>query len=311
MLFHEIGFVLKACGVQRGGKMLRGSDQSDVENSLLMKKHPRFLLVLERPARAGAFCSRCHLQGDGCPALEVSRCGGEGLPAGQGTAAPTCAPHVGGDGAGLPPAGGGHSPACPYPTAQRPPSRSHSCGARVRDALRRGEPGLEQHLPPALLELREALSAAGGEDPATSARSPLLPPRRCWAGGRAGGSAPGWGSHRTRGEHGRNPKAPAAASPATGARGVVRVQPTAGRARGTGVAGGEKQGGWARSFLGWRRSTPGERACLDFRSVRGRCLVILSTSLELALIPPQDKIKLWAVWSLFQRVALKGRKSHT
>lgn len=54
---------------------------------------------------------------------------------------------------------------------------------------------------------------------------------------------------------------------------------------------------------------PGERACLHFRSVRGRCLVILSTSLELALIPPQDKIKLWAVWSLFQRVALKGRKS--
>ena len=40
--------------------------------------------------------------------------------------------------------------------------------------------------------------------------------------------------------------------------------------------------------------------------MRGQFLVILSTSLELALIPPQDEIKLWAVWSLFQCVALRG-----
>lgn len=140
-----------------------------------MKKHPRLLHVLEPPARAGDVCSKCHLQGDGCPALEVFTVRGRGAACGTGHCSPHLPPPRRGGRGWSSPGWGGHSPACPYPAVQRLPARSHSCGARVRDALRREEPGLEQHCPPALLEPREALSAAGGQGPSHQRLLPAGP----------------------------------------------------------------------------------------------------------------------------------------
>ena len=114
--------------------MLRGSDQSGFENSLLMKKHPRFLLLLQLAARVQAFRSESHLllfqkQRESVPSLgSLHGASTSGCLQDRALRFPPCAPRVGEVSDGLLLAGGGDLTACTYPTFQHLQTLSHNYG---------------------------------------------------------------------------------------------------------------------------------------------------------------------------------------